>query len=225
MTKPPFTGRITNFIVRLKANQSGVAMLELAGALPFFVTLSIGGLEIANMSLSNMRISQMAMMVADNAGRVRISIDETDVNEVMVGARFSGTEMNFGPKGRVILSSVEANNQASPNTGYTIKWQRCFGQKNSVSTYGVEGAGATNSSMATGIGPTGRKIIPVPGSALMFVEVFYEYQPLINNLFYAPQVMNFTAAFNVRERSSNSITNVANLPASQKRLCSTFSAT
>ena len=213
------------FLGRLKANQSGVAMLELAGALPFFVALSIGGLEIANMSLSNMRISQMAMMVADNAGRVRISIDEADVNEVMIGARFSGEEMNFGPKGRIILSSVESNNLAAPNTGYTIKWQRCFGQKNSVSSYGVEGDGATNSSMVLGVGPTGRKIIPVPGSALMFVEVFYEYQPLINDLFYAPQTMNFTAAFNVRERSSNSITNVAGMANSQKRLCSTFSAT
>ena len=225
MKMTSFKNRIAPFIDRLKSNQSGVAMLELAGALPFFVALSVGGLEIANMSLSNMRISQMAMMVADNAGRVRISIDETDVNEVLFGAKFSGQEMNFGPKGRIILSSVEANNQAAPNTGYTIKWQRCFGQRNAVSSFGVEGAGATNASMATGIGPTGRKIIPVPGSALMFVEVFYEYQPLINNFFYTTQIMNFTAAFNVRERSSNSITNVSALPNSQKRLCSAFSST
>ena len=41
-------------------------------------------------------------MVADNAGRVRVSIDETDIDEVMIGARIEGESMNFAQNGRVI---------------------------------------------------------------------------------------------------------------------------
>ncbi len=214
---------------RLKADTSGVAMIEFAVALPFLLTLTLGGLEFTNLALSNMRISQIAMMVSDNAGRVRTSIDELDVNEVMVGARFAGTDLQLGTYGRVILSSLENNGQAGANAGNVIRWQRCFGAKNEISSYGVEGDGATTSSMATGMGPVGQRILPVPGTALMFTEIVYDYQHLIPNLFtesiFPNRTIRYTAAFTVRERANNAMNNFSALPLSGQRRCNTFSAT
>ena len=221
--------RTKRIINRLKSDTSGVAMIEFAIALPFLLTLTLGGLEFTNIALSNMRISQIAMMVSDNAGRVRTSIDELDVNEVMVGARFAGTDLQLGTHGRVILSSFESNGQAGANAGNVIRWQRCFGAKNELSSYGVEGDGATTASMATGMGPTGQRILPVPGTALMFTEIVYDYQHLIPNLFteaiFPNRTLRYTAAFTVRERANNALNNFSGLPLSGQRRCGTFSAT
>ena len=214
---------------RLKSDTSGIAMVEFAIALPFLLTLTLGGLEFTNLALSNMRISQIAMMVSDNAGRVRTSIDELDVNEVMAGARFAGTDLQLGTHGRVILSSLENNGQAGANVGNVIRWQRCFGAKNETSSFGVEGDGATTSALAAGMGPTGQRIIPVPGTALMFTEIVYDYQHLMPNLFtetiFPNRTLRYTAAFTVRERTNNAMNNFSGLPLSGQRRCGTFSAT
>lgn len=218
-----------NVAAQLKSDVSGIAMVEFAVALPFLLTLTLGGLEFTNLALSNMRISQIAMMVSDNAGRVRTSIDELDVNEVMAGARFAGTDLQLGTYGRVILSSLESNGQAGANTGNVIRWQRCFGAKNEPSSFGAEGDGATTSTLAAGMGPTGQRIIPVPGTALMFTEIVYDYQHLMPNLFtesiFPNRTLRYTAAFTVRERANNAMNNFSNMANSGKRLCSTFSAT
>lgn len=223
--------RTKRLINRLKTDVSGVAMVEFAVALPFLLTLTLGGLEFTNLALSNMRISQIAMMVSDNAGRVRTSIDRLDVNEVMIGARFAGTDLELGTYGRVILSSLENNGQAGANAGNVIRWQRCFGAKNDVSSYGVEGDGLTDSSLATGMGPTGQRIVPVPGTALMFTEILYDYQHLLPNLFtqslFPNRTIRYTAAFTVRERANNVLNNFSNLSdgATASRSCNKFSAT
>ncbi len=222
---------IKKLVNRLKNDVSGVAMVEFASSLPFLLAITLGGMEFINLALSNMRISQIAMMVSDNAGRVRTSIDRLDVNEVMVGARFAGNDLQLGTFGRVILSSVENNGQVGANAGNVIRWQRCFGLKNEPSSYGATGDGATNSSLATGIGPVGRRIIPVPGTALMFTEIVYDYQYLIPNLFtetlFPPRTLQYTAAFTVRERANNNLNNFSGLAnnATASRDCGTFSAT
>ena len=203
----------------LVSDQSGLAMVEFAMSLPVFLALSLAGMETANLALAYLRVNQIAMLVADNAGRVRTNIDESDIDEVMVGAGFASSGIGLGANGRVILSSVQSNGQAAPNAGYTILWQRCFGAKNVTSSYGVQGAGATDASMATGIGPTGQKIVPVTATALMFVEVNYNYQPVVSNSIFGARVMTATAAFTVRQRDTEGMQNQSNLTTAQKRLC------
>lgn len=61
----------------LRSSQTGVAIIEFALAIPLLVLLTFGGLELANLVLTHMRISQIAITVADNAGRVRTGIDES----------------------------------------------------------------------------------------------------------------------------------------------------
>ncbi len=209
----------------LRSDTSGVAMVEFALSLPVFLGLSMTGIEVANYTLANLRVSQIALVVADNAGRVRTSIDEADVDEVMIGARLLGEGINFGANGRVILSSLEENGLTGSNAGQMIRWQRCFGNKAVTSTYGVQGAGSTNSSLSAGMGPTGRKITSMSGTAVMFVEVVYTYQPVVSSTILGTQNLSYTAAYTVRERDTQVISNLNSMTSSQTRNCSRFSST
>ena len=59
---------------RLRRDERGVALIEFAISLPVLLILCMFGLEAANLALTHLRISQIAMLVADNASRVRTSI-------------------------------------------------------------------------------------------------------------------------------------------------------
>lgn len=215
MTNFPFTKR-------LMCETSGVALIEFALSLPVILSMGLGGLELANYAIATERVSQIAMTAADNAARVRSSIDEQDVNEVMAGAKFVGSKINFAQNGRIILSSLEEN---AGKTGQWIRWQRCAGAKSATSSFGVQDAGKNDSSLP-GMGPTGKKIAAVSGTAVIFVEVFYDYQPIVPmpSLGYGSRTMNFTAAFNVRERTDQVLKNAKNLTGANISSCSLYSA-
>ena len=215
---------------RLVSDQSGLALTEFALSLPILMMLSVSFVELASYINAHMRVSQIALSVADNTGRVRQTIDITDVDASMIGARISGENINFANHGRVILSMVEPNGRPSPNTGQKITWQRCFGLKNAASSYGAEGAGATNATYVAGFGPTGNKIAAGTGEGLMFVEVVYDYQTifpvgdaLVNSL--AGKTIRSTAAYPVRERTNNTLYNGSGITGNGLRLCSSYSAT
>jgi Flp pilus assembly protein TadG len=210
-------------------NQSGLALMEFALSLPILMTLGIGFIELSQYAHAQMRISQIALSVADNAGRVSQSIDVTDIDAIMIGARIAGESIDFAQNGRVILSMIEQNGQATPNTGQKISWQRCFGQLNATSSYGAETDGATSATYVNGFGPTGRKIAAQDLSGVMFAEVVYNYQPLFpisNTLVASLQVNSIRAiaAYPVRDRTDNVLKNGLNLPTSQQRLCSSYTA-
>lgn len=211
-----------SIIKRLTRESSGVALIEFALSLPVILSMGLGGLELANYAIATERVSQIAMTAADNAARVRSSIDEQDVNEVMAGAKFVGSKINFAQNGRIILSSLEEN---AGKTGQWIRWQRCAGAKSATSSFGVQDAGKNDSSLP-GMGPTGKKITAVSGTAVMFVEVFYDYQPIVPmpSLGYGTKTLNFTAAFNVRERTDQVLKNAKNLTGANISSCSLYSA-
>ncbi|WP_331010398.1 TadE/TadG family type IV pilus assembly protein, partial [Sphingomonas sp.] len=136
-------------IHRIGHDRSGVAMIEFAVGIPLLLMLGFGGMEVARFALATLRISEIAMTVADNAGRVRTSIDEADINELMTGAKMIGNGIGFAANGRIILSDLEQRTTTSgaggvgpitadnPN-GYRqwIRWQRCSGALNVASSYG-----------------------------------------------------------------------------------------
>jgi Flp pilus assembly protein TadG len=218
-------GRAQMTARKLAADRSGLALIEFAYALPLLMTVGLAGTEAANLALVTLRINQMAMLAADNAARVRISIDETDVNEVMVGMRFSGTSIKFGERGRVIISTIESNGQTAGNAGYKITWQRCFGSKNVASVYGAEGTGATNGTMKNGIKTAGiaaiaaEGTIPVPNGALIVAEVRYTYVPLVASMFMGNRELRAVQTFPVRDRAGQALTNSTNMGTTAKRLC------
>lgn len=202
---------------RLKKDSKGVALIEFAFSLPILLALIFGGLETANFALAHLRVSQIAMTAADNAGRVDTTIDEANIQEVFAGSQLVGNAIDFEENGRIVLSSLQPNNQSGWREGQMINWQRCMGQLTSVDpAYGDEGDGRYDDSLENGMGPSGNKIISAEGTAVMFVEVTYDYQPLIASLgILGTRQIRYESAFNVRDRTNQDITNTQGLTVSR----------
>jgi len=197
---------------RIPSCNEGVAMTEAAFAMPILLLLIFGGMEIAHMAMTHLRLNQIAITVADNAGRVRTGMDESNIYEVFSGANLIGDAIAFEDKGRIVLSSLEPNGLEGSNEGQTINWQRCFGSLDVSPRYGEQGDGAEDSSLAEGLGRDGNRIQSAEGTAVMFVEVTYRYSPLVSGIpGWGPQLIRYESAFNVRERTNQDITNVQNL--------------
>lgn len=204
--------RSARLVMRVLRCASGVAMVEFALSVPILLFLLLGGLELANLMITHMRLSQIALTVSDNAGRVRTGIDESNIYEVFEGANLIGRDLDFANRGRVVLSSLEPNGLSGTNAGQRINWQRCFGALAVAPRYGRQGAGSTDASLAAGMGPTGNKITAGASTAVMFVEVSYQYTPvLFSGLSGAVGTIRYESAFNVRERTNQTITNTQSL--------------
>jgi len=213
-------GRARAFAARLRDCRSGLAFTEFAMSLPVLVTLGLVGLETANLAMAHLRVSNIAMLTADNAARVRDSIDEANIVELMTGAKMAGNSIRFGQNGRIILSSIERN---TAGNGQWIRWQRCDGLRNMVSRYGGQGTGQTNSSLQA-VGPAGNQISAASGTAVMMVEVEYIYQPIVSNSIFGQRIIRYESAFNVRQRNDQAMKNVSNIPVAQRRTCDRFQA-
>ncbi|MCT2558667.1 pilus assembly protein [Tsuneonella sp. YG55] len=187
----------------IRGCRSGTAVTEFALAAPILMAAGLWGVETANQAIVQMRVNQIAMLIADNASRVgensllgESKIYESDMNDVLYGAHVQGGEsFGFYDHGRVILSSLEVY-PGTVDQQY-IHWQRCMGKLTHPSSYGHAGDGTDGSLI--GMGPPGEEIIAFEGEAVMFVEVAYDYQPLISEAFTAAGRLTATAAFNVRE--------------------------
>jgi Flp pilus assembly pilin Flp len=204
---------------RLARDRSGVAMIEFALSLLFLLPIALTGIETANLAVTTLRLNQLAMMASDNIARYRGGIDEAQVDEVMTGLAFAGRAIGFGEQGRVIVSTVEQNGLSGSQAGYKITWQRCFGAKNVISSYGIENAGSIDSSMADGMGPVGNRVKPVDNSALIFAELRYTYKPIVGSGFMPTRELSALQSFTVRDRSSQTLTNTVPLSQARRRLC------
>ncbi len=202
--------RVRSLLNSLRRDQRGLAFIEFAYSLPVVLGIGLGGIEIANLAVTRMRISQIGMAVADNAARAGSGTGmalqrmyESDVADVFEAARIQGTPIDFQQRGKIILSSLQPN----ASGGQWIAWQRCYGQKAYASTYGVAGQGKTGTSFP-GMGPAAAPITAPPLNAVMFVEVAYDYraivEPFAKGLQYFGlnvdnQVITYKGAFIVRE--------------------------
>ncbi len=165
------------------------------------------------------------MQVADNASRVGEAdilvsrkVYEDDVNGTFVGAEKLGSSYNIYEQGRIILSTLQRNSDG----GQWIAWQRCRGAKNHTSSYGAEGAGSSGTSFP-GMGEAGNRITASSGTAVMFVEVSYTYEPITPIEFFGDTEISYTAAFNVRD--SRDLTQLYQTnPVSPVASCNTYSA-
>ena len=205
-------------IDRLRADAGGVAMIEFAFGLPLFLLLMMGGAETANYAITRMRVSQLALQIADNAARMGTgtqyqakTINESDINDIFVGAQLQSGSLDLQSNGRIILSDLEA---ASSGSGYTIKWQRCYGAQTAhASSYGTAG----QTGMA-GIGPASRQVtVAQTGGATMFVEVYYTYKPLITGYVAPAGPVVEVASMAVRDRRD--LSQVYNSPAAPVASC------
>src|SRR3546814_19805795 len=127
------------------------------------------------------RYRQLGLNSAEEAARIAAGsnltqpeVRKVEINEVFAGAERQAAGLNFEGNGRIILSSLQRNDDG----GQTIKWQRCYGNMEVASAYGVGGVGATGTDFK-GMGPVGGEVTAAAGTATMFVEVPYAYQHLL----------------------------------------------
>jgi hypothetical protein len=220
VSRAPSLGRLPR---RLRDDRSGLAMTEFALIIPFFLTVGLGGVELANYSYETMLVSEVAAHVADTASRIgdysklqNRKIYESDIDDLLVGANLqAGSQLDLFNGGRVIISSLEVN---AAGKQY-IHWQRCIGTKRATSTYGVQ-----NEIRSVGMGPTGNEVFAFDKEAVMFVEIQYEYKPLIANAFVGTPTISSIASYTVR--ASRDLTQVYQTsPASPVMSCDKFTST
>lgn len=190
-----------NLLRSIKREESALALVEFALSAPVLLSLGMLGTETAYFTITHMQVSQIAMQVADNASRVgegsvlqNRRVFEDDITDVLIGAEKLGATYNIFENGRIIISSLQRN----PDGGQWIAWQRCRGSKVVNSRYGGEGTGATGTDFA-GMGNPSNPITASPGTAVMFVEVSYTYDPLTPFDFISGTELYYTGAFNVRD--------------------------
>ncbi len=210
----------------LRYDRSGVAMVEFALALPFVVLVMMSAAELTNFTTTKMRVSQLALQIADNASRIGAgtvlsnkTISEKQINELFTGANLQAAKLGLLTNGRIILSSLQPG--AAANT-YLVKWQRCKGLKNFVSSSYFT-ASATERNVVSN---NPYNVSPPSDGAVMFVEISYTYQPLIGTRFQPLSEIREIAAMTVRDNrdyagGTNGIYNSENAPVAS---CSTFSA-
>lgn len=191
---------------RLGRDTSGLALLEFAFSLPILLTMSLTGAELTNYVITKMRISQIALQLADNSARMGSGsqleskkVYESDINDLLTGANFQASELNLFANGRVIISSVEPHETTANK--YRIRWQRCKGTMTSwASSYGTP----VTATSVDGVGPANRLIIAPPSGVAMFVEVRYQYQPLVKTSLSPSREINEIASMMVRDRRDTS---------------------
>lgn len=225
--RPQMRERLRKAATRLRSlgrDNSALALVEFAFAAPLVLSMGLMGTETANFSIAHMQISQIAMQVADNASRVGVSelaaqvVYEDDINGTFVGAEKLGERYDIFEHGRIIISSLQQN----ADGGQWIAWQRCRGAKVAQSRYGAQGTGSTGTNF-DGMGDPNKPITASPGTAVMFVEVYYNYQPITPFELFGDDEFRYEAAFNIRDvrdltglRQTNPVSPVAS--------CNTFSA-
>lgn len=180
----------------------GIAAVEMAMVAPPLMLVGLGTTELVNSITTRKRVSELAMMVADNASRISdgsslngAPVRESDINDVFLGAQLQGGRLDLEGKGRIVLSSLEQNAQG----GQWVHWQRCFGRIAYTPAY-AEGTGKTGKGFQ-GMASNGQLITATKGDAVMFVEVAYDYEPLVNAkvIGFTKQRITVRVAMNVRD--------------------------
>lgn len=193
-------------VERIRGCTCGVATIEFALIGPIMLTIGLFGIETAYLNTVDLKLSQMAMTVADNASRlgqtdnssVTPTVTETDIAEIMRGVEEEGASIDFETRGRVILSSLEKDSATGKQY---IHWQRCYGNLERNSVYGDDGANnGLNGDPLQGMGSGTAQITATSSStAVMFVEVFYSYEGLFGDMFLADRVLRKEGAFLIRD--------------------------
>ncbi len=78
-----------------------------------------------------------------------------------------------------------------------IYWQRCVSALDHISSYGDEGDGLDT--VFPGMGPDGEEVLAFRDGAVMFLELVYEYDPLLGNPYGFPSTIRSKASFTVRD--------------------------
>ena len=212
---------VRQFVCRLCHDRAGLALIEFALSAPLVLLVGCYGIELANLAIIHLRVSQIALNLADNASRVGAysnlatqQLREVDVNDILQGARYQGAPISLTENARITLSSLENVAQSyDTQPVQRIHWQRCIGAKSGAGFDGQFKANVTTSAGSTagvtdkgydlplGISDNGSTPIMAPGGAgVMYVEINYRTKPLFGTWLAPPKTLHYIASFVVRDR-------------------------
>ncbi len=197
-----FTSKIRARMMRLHKDQSGVAAMEFALAMPFMLTICLTGTETVYFVQQYQQVSQLALNAADNGSRVgsegalqKLVVYESDINDIFAGIELQMQDAKFLQNSRVIMSSIEYD----AGSKIYVHWQRCTGEKDFDSAIGPQGFGAGSDALANGVKVGGARVKPVAGDALIVVEVAHDFQPLFGLSPFTEKEIIQKGAFAVRD--------------------------
>lgn len=218
--------KFLSILRRIRSDLSGVSMVEFALTLPILLTVGLFGTEIARLATTRMKVSQVALSLADNAARlgqtdnsgVTPTISENDVAAVLAGALRQGDSIGLEANGRVILSSLEYDTFTGKQY---IHWQRCVGSLNESSTYGDEED--NNGLVGDELGGMGRgttKLTAQQNTAIMYVEIIFDYTPLFESPYGSgARTIRQEAGFQIRDDRNLRTSDVKGLSGTAANTC------
>lgn len=191
---------VQSLLRRLRGHESGVAAVEFALTAPIVLTIFLSGAELTNYTIAKLRVSQIALHASDNGSRIGTmsslsvkQVSEAQINDLLIGASLQAGTLDLFNRGKVIVSSLE--NDSAHAGKMTVHWQRCYGNKVYSSPYGSQG---TNN--LSYFGPAGKQVTTVPsGGAIIYVEVAYNYKPLISSRLIPTATLTDVATMVVRD--------------------------
>lgn len=224
----------------------GVALIEFALTMPLVLGVGAWGTEMAWLAITHLRVSQVALNLADTSSRVGLlgssnitQLREADIADVLTSARLQGAALDLTNRGRITISSLE---QQTAGSQY-LHWQRCLGMRSGTgydSNYDRsngtmdrgDGIGTSASSagvaMPNGMGDTAATRVSAPvGSGVMYIEVSYDYKPVFST-YWVPggasaTRIRYTASYVVRDRRD--FTQIYNpSPAATQYFCDLYTA-
>ncbi|WP_417449329.1 TadE/TadG family type IV pilus assembly protein [Kordiimonas sp.] len=157
--------RSSKVLTRLRRDQNGAILTELALSVPIFLTLLTGVVETGNYMLMNLKLQHTVVSIADLVTR-----DET-VSEDVIADIFEAVPQILKPfptgdRARTIISSISQTEDVVAS----VFWQRSGGGDfDAASTLGQEGDAVTL--------PAGLTLRD--NETILATEVFYRYEPLV----------------------------------------------
>ncbi len=122
---------LNRFIRRLRRDQRGLSFVELAFTMPVLILLLTGGLELANYTMARMKVTRVATTLADLTAQSPVGVLESQISDLFLAANMITNPMNILEDGRIYITAVRGGGS---NVGNSILWQRCDGNKVTVTS-------------------------------------------------------------------------------------------
>ena len=180
----------------LRDATDGAAMIEFAFGLPLLLLLLLGGIELTNLTLTNIKAQQLATMAADlvaQRGASQDRISEKQIYDIQSAIAMAARPYDALNDGRLVITAMvgEDTNDDRAADVNRIKWQRFVGRNVSVTP--VVGCSTTNN-VPTLANPRQLRTTEVVFHAQVTLR-YRRYFGGINNYLNLPTQVTRTATF------------------------------
>jgi hypothetical protein len=158
-------GRFRRVLHRICRCDRGVALVELALALPIFIIFLTGAIEMTRYVWINHKLLRLTSEISDLVTQSP-SMSVTEINVLFEAANYIIEPFDIQTNGVIIISSVSGTAEDPPQ----VNWRQCGGGNLVVA--GVVGAEGADANIPNGL-------VVNPLDNIIIAEVYYDYEPLM----------------------------------------------